>query len=239
MKFLVPLLALISWQISASLMQVHYFPTPITALAALFEDFNNGELIKDLSSSAYRFTIGVSMGIATSIILGTIIGRFKLVKTLLMPSLDGLRAMPVVALFPLIIMLFGINEKTAIFIIAFVSFVPTLITTVDSIQDTFNKYLSLIRNLNLSFIESVRKILIPGSMPGILSGVDLSVNQAFKALILAELLGVHSGIGFRLAEAAEFLNYNKVYYLLTLIGVIGVLISFSFGRVRRFILRWS
>ena len=239
MRFLVPLLALVIWQISAAMMHAHYFPTPTIAVAALIEDFSTGELIKDVYSSAYRFVIGVSIGIAASITIGTLIGRFEYVRNLLMPTLDGLRAMPVVALFPLIVMLFGINETTAIFIIAFVSFVPTLVTTVDGVQETFKKYRPLITNLDISFFSSVRKILIPGALPVILSGVDLSVNQAFKALILAELLGVHSGVGYRLSEAAEFLNYNKVYYLLILIGFIGVAISFTFGRVRSFILKWQ
>lgn len=238
LKLTIPVATLVIWLLASVAINAHYFPGPIDVFSTLINDIPSGELITDVLSSAKRLFLGCSLGIIVAIVLGIVFGLFDKARVMLMPTLNALRAMPVIALFPLIIMIFGITEATSIFIVAFVAAIPTLILTIDGVQQTRSEYSSLINNTTLSNSALIRHVLLPGAMPNILSGLDLSINQAFKVLILAELMGVNSGLGFRISEASEFLNYPKVYYLLIVIGFFALALNIAHSRFARRMLRW-
>ena len=170
-KVIIPLIFLGLWEVSALVMNAHYFPSFSKVVQVFLSDLETGQIWVDILPSGKRFAIGTSLGVVVSIIVGTLIGRFKAVDEMLSPTINAIRAMPVVALFPVIIMMLGISETTAIFIIAFVSFIPTLTTTIDGVKRVFNQYSVLIQNAEMGFFQSAYKVLIPGAMPEIFSGI--------------------------------------------------------------------
>jgi NitT/TauT family transport system permease protein len=146
---------------------------------------------------------------------------------------------PVTALIPLVVLVFGLSEMSSVFLLANVALIPILISTIDGVMLTNQTYGTLVRNLELSKFDEYAKVLIPGSMPTILIGVDLAVMNVFKFLIIAEMFGINSGVGFRLSESADFLSYNKVYAIVIWLAILGITLSFSLNKIKRFILKWT
>lgn len=239
-KVVFPIFLVICWQVTASILNVHYFPTIEQIFAAFVKTWTtSNEIEMDVIASLSRLAIGLSISIPFSIALGTLIGLNKKIKDLLIGSINCLRAMPITALTPLITMICGITEAASIFIVFLVSAVPTLVVTIDSVEQTIEKYRPLIRNFELSWPSAIAKVILPGSMPAILSGIDISINSAFKMLILAELLGSASGLGYRLIDSSHYLDFDKTYYLLLVIGFLGLMIATLTSFTRKKILSWT
>ena len=239
-RLVFPIFLLICWQITALTLNVHYFPPIEQIFGSFWKTWTTtNEIETDVISSLTRLLIGLGIAIPSAISAGILIGLNKTVKEMLMGSINCLRAMPITALTPLIIMICGITDAAAIMVVILASAVPTLIVTIDGVELTIEKYRPLIRNFELSWFQAIFKVIIPGSAPGILSGVDLSVNASFKMLILAELLGASSGLGFRLMDSSHYLDFDKAYYLLLLIGLLGLTIATITTYVRQRILKWT
>ena len=239
-KSVFPIFLIACWQITAITLNVHYFPTFEQIGAAFIKTWTtSNEIEMDIFASLSRLAIGLSISIPLAIAIGTLIGLNKQVKNLLTGTINCLRAMPITALTPLITMICGITEAASIVIVILVSAIPTLVVTVDSVEQTIEKYRPLIRNFELTWFAAIFKVILPGSMPAILSGIDISINSAFKMLILAELLGSASGLGYRLIDSSHYLDFDKTYYLLLTIGLLGLAIASLTSFIRKKLLRWT
>ena len=224
------------WQISAGLMGQHFFPTPITLLGAMSFDLVR-ELAIDLAYSLQRFAIGNIVGIVLAILLGSILALNKTLKTLFLPTFNGARSIPVIALFPVIILVFGMNERAAIFILSWIAFIPTFIATIDAVSVAKTTHDDFISEYSLTAYEKIVKLLLPSAFPSILSGIDLSLNLTFKFLILAELFGIQNGIGYKLSYSADYLNYNKVYIIVVIIALTGIIMSYMFNKLSNYVIK--
>lgn len=238
-KLLFPLCLVACWQLLASYFNVYYFPS----LGQIFDAFwktvtTSDELTVDMMSSFWRLSIGLLISIPMSIALGTLIGINKTAKSLLIGSVNYLRSMPITALAPLIIMTFGITDAAAVAIVFIASAVPTLVITIDSVEMTVDKFRPLIQNFELPWWKAIGSVILPGASPGILTGIDLSINSAFKMLIVAELFGSSSGLGFRLMDSSHYLDFSKAYYLLIVIGFLGLAIASITSYSRQKLLKW-
>jgi ABC-type nitrate/sulfonate/bicarbonate transport system permease component len=217
---------------------VNYYPTPEVVAHAFMKDFLSGDLFSDAGISFLRLVVSWFISIPLGMCLGFFIGKSPIIKKLLLPTISALKAIPIVAAFPLIIMTFGMTEKAAIFIIVFTSIVPIIVATVDGVSDAFEKYNPLIKNLELGFFASTFKVLIPAAMSTIFSSIDASVSISLRMLILAEIMGVPSGIGYRIMEATQFVDFGRMYYLLLFTAAVGILVTMVYASIRKRILVW-
>lgn len=229
---------LVIWQILASTLHFHYFPTIDAIVSSFINDIGSGEILSDVIVSFSRCLIGLGCSILVGISVGTAIGMNNYIKQLFMPTINGIRSMPITALIPLIIMAFGMTETATFVVLLLTATIPVLITTIDGISAANKKYYPLIANLELGNFKAITKVLLPASMPSIMSGIDISVNAGFKMLILAELMGTNAGIGFRLMEASHYLEYTKVYYLLFVISVMGITVTSIHNLLKDRVLKW-
>ena len=224
------------WQISAGLMGQHFFPTPLALLGTLSFDLVY-ELVTDMLYSLNRFAIGNILGIVSAVLFGSMLALNKTLKILFLPTFNGARSIPVIALFPVIILIFGMNENAAIFILTWIAFIPTFIATIDAVTVARVTHDDFISEYSLTVYEKVVKLLLPSAFPSILSGIDLSLNLTFKFLILAELFGIQNGIGYKLSYSADYLNYNKVYIIVVVIAVTGIIMSYVFNKLSNYIIK--
>lgn len=236
MHLIVPIIILMIWQISAGLMGQHFFPTPLKLISTLSFDLAY-ELLIDLFFSIKRFLIGNTLGISAAILSGSILALNETLRKLFLPTFNGARSIPVIALFPVIILVFGMNEYAAIFILTWIAFIPTFIATVDAVSVANTQHADFINEYSLTMFEKITKLLLPSALPSILSGIDLSLNLTFKFLILAELFGIQNGIGYKLSYSADYLNYNKVYIIVVVIAITGIIISFTFNKFSDYIIK--
>lgn len=233
-KLVVPILLLLCWEIGARSINLRLFPAP-SALVAFLSPQLIHELGVDYLYSFKRFIIAVVTGGSLGILVGVSIGYSETIKNLLMPTLNALRAIPTVALFPVAMLLFGITEKTGTIILAWLTFVPIVVASVDSIQLAIEKYSEFFETNSLTLFEKLSKVLLPEAAPAIMTGTDLGINLAFKFLILAEIFGIQHGIGYKLSYSSDYLNYEKVYIIIISLAICGLLISWSIAKVKEYV----
>jgi sulfonate transport system permease protein len=133
-----------------------------------------------------------------------------------------LRAIPFVALLPLVIVWFGVAETEKIFLVSLGVLFPIYINTTLGIRQIDPKLLELGRVSGLGMAETIRRIILPGALPSILTGVRYSLAVAWLALVVAETIGASSGIGFLAMDAREFLRTDVIILTIAIYALIGV-----------------
>ncbi len=132
------------------------------------------------------------------------------------------RAIPFLAMLPLVIVWFGVGEVAKIFLVALAVLFPIYINTMLGIRQIDPKLMELARVVGLERTAIVRRIILPGTMPSILTGVRYALAHAWLALVIAETLATTKGIGFLAMDAREFLNANVIVLTMIIYAIIGV-----------------
>ncbi len=224
LSWLVPLAILALWEVSsrAGLMSQQVLPSPASVAETAWRLIRSGELPAHLGASLLRAAAGFAIGGSIGFGLGVLVGFSRLAEALFDRSIQMIRAIPFLALLPLVIVWFGVDESGKIFLVSLAVLFPIYINTVLGIRQVDPKLLELARVQGLSRLETVRRIILPGAMPSILTGVRYSLATAWLALVIAETLATTKGIGFLAMDAREFLQTNVIVLTILIYAVIGV-----------------
>jgi sulfonate transport system permease protein len=224
LSWAVPLVLLILWEASsrAGLISQQVLPSPGAVAATAWRLVLSGELPKHLGASLLRAIAGFAIGGGIGFVLGVLVGFSRLAEALLDRPIQMIRAIPFLALLPLVIVWFGVDESGKIFLVSLAVLFPIYINTVLGIRQVDPKLLELARVQGLSRLETVRRIILPGAMPSILTGVRYALATAWLALVIAETLATTRGIGFLAMDAREFLQTNVIVLTILIYAVIGV-----------------
>lgn len=201
------------------------FPAPATVFVALFDLIKNGTLFIHIKDSLYRFIIGYVLAAVTAIILGLWLGRSKYIWPIVDPVIQLLRPISPVAWSPFIVLAFGIGNLPAIVIIFIAAFFPILLTTIKGVKSIDPQYLKLASNLQFNKFAVYRKIIIPATIPSIMSGLHLALGTAWIFLVAGEMVGSQSGLGYLIVDARNMLNLPNVLAGIIVIGVLGLLLD--------------
>lgn len=237
---IIPVVTIAVWQLlgSIGLVSPEFLPTPLSIAKAFFELTISGELAHHLGVSMGRAGIGFLIGALFGLTLGVLTGLFRSVEYLLDPSLQILRLVPHLAIAPLIILWFGFGEESKVVIIMSGSFFPLYINTFLGIRDVDLKLLEVGRVLGFSHYQRLHRLILPAALPNILLGFRLSLAVAWIGLVVAELIGSQSGVGFLINEAKQNSNTAVIFVGIIIFAVVGKLID-SFVRVlERKLLFW-
>lgn len=236
-KYIIPVCLLIAWEIIARILNAFYFPPASVAAIELYNQVLHGPVISDTLISASRLGLASVIAIPLTLLFSLYIGYNSLARELSLGIVKIMRALPSSALIPVIILMAGITYKSSIILLVYVIMVPLMISAIDSISHTANTYKPLIENLELPTYDAFKQILIPGSMPGILSGIDTSITVAFKFLIVVEMFGT-SGLGFRISNSADQMAYVTSYALLIWVSILGIMLFSWLEWAKRKIVHW-
>ncbi|HUK65996.1 MAG TPA: ABC transporter permease [Anaeromyxobacteraceae bacterium] len=198
----------------------------------------SGELPQDALGSLFRVTLGFLIGGGMALPLGLLMGRKPLAQELLGPALEVLRPIPPIAFIPLSILWFGLGNPPALFLIALGAFFPVLVNTVAGVRHVDSIYIRAAQNLGANEATLFRRIIIPGAMPHILTGMRVGIGVAFIVVIVAEMTAVNRGLGYRILEAREFMWSDKIIAGMITIGLCGLGIDTFMNRLNRRLLRW-
>lgn len=198
----------------------------------------SGELLLDTRRSMLRILLGFVIGAGLALPLGLLMGTSERVYLLVNPTVQILRPIPPIAFIPLSIIWFGIGDPPAVFLIALGAFFPVLLNTVAGVHHVDGIYLRAARNLGAHGLILFRRVILPAAMPYILTGIRLGIGTAFIVVIVAEMVGVQGGLGFRITESREFYWTDKVIAGMISIGMIGLAIDLGMDRLNRYLLRW-
>ncbi len=182
--------------------------------------------------------MGFLIGGVLGLVLGVLTGLFRSAEYVLDPSIQVLRLVPHLAIAPLIILWFGFGEVSKIAIILSGSFFPLYINTFMGIRGVDNKLFEVARVLGFSPYQKLRRLILPAALPGILLGLRLSLAVAWIGLVVAELIGSQSGVGFLINEAKQNSNTPVIFVGILIFAIIGKLIDSLFKALERRLLFW-
>jgi NitT/TauT family transport system permease protein len=213
-------------------------PKPSDVFATFVDLWKSGLLWKHLIPSISRLIIGAAMGASIGIGVGVLIGLFSLVRAGLVPLVAAIFPIPKIALLPLFVIWFGIDEPSKYALIAFGTFTPTVVATYGAVDNVDRSLIRMGQSFSLSWFSIVTKIVLPGAMPGILSGLRISLAIAIILLVAAEMLGAEYGIGAYILEAGSLYDLERLFVGVTILSILGVSVSAVIGMFENKFLDW-
>ena len=198
----------------------------------------SGEMVKDAFGSLYRVVAGFLLGGGLALPLGILMGASDWLYRLWNPLLQVLRPIPPIAWIPLSILWFGLGNPPAIFLIALGAFFPVLMNTIAGVRPVDTIYLRAAQNLGAGRVTLFARVMLPAAVPYILAGVRIGIGTAFIVVIVAEMVAVNNGLGFRISEAREYFWTDKIIAGMLTIGLLGLVIDLGMQQLNRYLLRW-
>ncbi len=239
--WLLPLILLALWQLASSQGWIasRVFPSPEGVARAFWTLLVSGDLGHHLAISSWRALLGFAIGGTIGLVLGLISGLSRLGERLLDTSVQMLRNVPHLALIPLVILWFGIDETAKIFLVALGTLFPIYINTWHGIRNIDPGLLEMARSYGLSGFSLFAQVILPGALPSIMVGVRFALGLMWLTLIVAETISANAGIGYLAMNAREFLQTDIVVVAILLYALLGKLADVSAQLLERRWLRWN
>lgn len=235
-----PVTLLLIWQLSVSAgwLSTRILPAPSAVLSAGWDLVSSGDIWQHLAISGWRAGIGFAIGGGLGLLLGFITGLSKWGERLLDSSVQMVRNVPHLALIPLVILWFGIDEAAKIFLVALGTLFPIYLNTYHGIRNIDAGLVEMARSYGLSGFSLFWQVILPGALPSILVGVRFALGFMWLTLIVAETISASSGIGYLAMNAREFLQTDVVVLAILLYAVLGKLADVAARSLERLWLRW-
>jgi NitT/TauT family transport system permease protein/sulfonate transport system permease protein len=215
------------------------FPGVPQILRAGYTLWANGLLIGDITTSLQRAAIGFVIGGASGILLAVVTATTKAGRSLLQPLLRLLAPVPTIGLVPLAILWFGLGEDSKTLVIALGVFVPVWINSHAGLASTPLDYLQAARCLGASRTQTLVRIILPEAAPDIVAGLRVGSAMAFVLIVVAEMTGTTSGLGYRIYQAQLFSQADRLIFCLIVLGFAGALCDLAISSVARPVTRWA
>jgi NitT/TauT family transport system permease protein len=237
---LVIVAVLAGWELVCRLAHVSpaILPPPTQVARRWFDYAASGELPHDAAATLWRVVVGFAIGAGLALPLGLWMGAASRAYELFNPLVQILRPIPPIAFIPLAILWFGLGNPPAYFLIALGAFFPVLMNTIAGVRNVDAIYVRAALNLGAPSSSMFRRVLLPGALPSILAGMRIGVGVAFICVIVAEMIAVNNGLGYRILEAREYFWSDKILAGMISIGLIGLCIDIGMARLNRRLLRW-
>ncbi|UCE31892.1 MAG: ABC transporter permease [Burkholderiales bacterium] len=213
-------------------------PAPSEALRALLDLARSGQLWLHLGASLQRLVLGWIAGTLLGLAFGLAAGLFSLARAGIIPLVAAIFPIPKIALLPLFIIWFGIGEESKVATILFGTFFPTVIAVYGGVDNVDRNLIRMGQSFGLKWRSIVRKIIIPGALPAILSGFRISASIAIILLVAAEMIGAEYGVGAYILLAGNLMATDQLIAGVAILSVMGLAVSWLIGRAERALLRW-
>jgi sulfonate transport system permease protein len=223
---------------AAGLIDPRVLPAPWTTAHTAWELIRDGRLPDDLAVSAVRAAEGFAWGVVVGVAVALVSGLSQLGGYLIDGLVQIKRSIPVLALIPLIILWFGIGEPMKVTVIALSVFVPMYIQTHAALRGMDVKHVELAETLGLGRWAFVRKVVLPGALPGVLTGLRFGVLAAWLALVVVEQLNATSGIGYMINLARTYAQSDVILVGLVVYALLGLTSDGAVRLVERRALAW-
>ena len=234
----VVIIALMEWGTRAGWISNLTLPRPSDVALTFVELWESGLLWAHLIPSLSRLVVGAALGVSAGIVVGVLIGLFSLARAGLAPIIAAIFPIPKIALLPLFVIWFGIDEPSKWALIAFGTFTPTVVATWGAVDNVDRTLIRMGQSFGLSWRSIVVKIVLPGALPGILSGLRVSLAIAIILLVAAEMLGAEYGIGAYILEAGSLYDLERLFAGVTILSILGVAVAATIGAAERALLAW-
>jgi sulfonate transport system permease protein len=240
LPWLAPLALLGAWQASASFgsLSQDVLPSPLAVVEAGWRLLLSGELARHAGISAFRALSGLLIGGGIGFFLGLANGLSKISEELTDSTLQMIRNVPHLALIPLVILWFGIDESAKLFLVALGTFFPVYINTFHGVRTVDPQLIEMARTYGLSRKALFTQVIFPSALPSIFVGLRFALGIMWLTLIVAETIAAQSGIGYMAMQAREFLRLDVVVLAILIYAALGKLADVVARVLERRMLQW-
>ena len=232
-------IALWAWISQRDFVNPVFVPTPGSVWEAARDILADESLWLDLKASFLRVSAGFLLAAALGVPLGILMGSFKVFEGLLQPITEFVRYIPVPALIPICMVLFGIDELSKIMLIWLGTFFQLVLMVADETRRVPYELLQVSYTLGARRREVLRLVMWRAARPGIFDALRLCNGWAWTYLVVAELVAANEGLGYRVLKFSRFLQTPKIWVYLVLLGVIGLSLDLVFRVLNRQLFHWA
>jgi len=234
-------LLILAWHLIATfgLVNEALMPTPAHVGAKFFDLLFNGRLPMDILKSTQRVVLGVVLGIAVAVPVGFLIGWYKDARTFLDPLINFFRALPPIALIPLVIVYFGIGEIAKVAILFYATFFAGVIVMYEGVAQISPIFVKVSRTLGATDAEIFRKVIFPLTIPHILTALRVALGVAWATLVASELIAAQQGLGAMIQNASSFFQLDIIYVGIICIGFIALAMDVLLRRLSKRLVAWQ
>jgi NitT/TauT family transport system permease protein len=196
-----------------------FTPTPAAVLSKMVDGIESGELLLDIRLSVLRVLIGVGIGCTLAVPIGFALAWFATVRSMFSPLVSFFRALPPLALIPLVIVYLGIDESARISLLVYAAFFSAVIVIYESVAAIDDVYVRAGRALGTTELELFRRVVVPLMVPQVFVGVRVALGVCWATVVAAELVAAQRGLGAMMQKSAQFFRQDEVFVGIILIGL--------------------
>ncbi|MBF6078319.1 ABC transporter permease [Nocardia beijingensis] len=235
-----PLLLIAAWVAGSATgtLDPETLPAPWTVAETAGDLLADGRLQSNLLTSVQRAAIGLGLGVAIGLVLALLAGLSRVGEALVDGPIQIKRAIPTLALIPLFIVWFGIGEEMKLVVITTSVAIPIYLNTHAHLRSVDARYVELAQTVGLSRWEFIRRIALPGSLPGFFTGLRLAVTISWLALVVVEQVNATSGIGYLMTQARTYGQIDIIVVGLVIYGLLGLFGDLLVRAAERRALSW-
>jgi len=210
-----------------------FLPSPYDVVHSVATWLRDDELLDDVAISCFRVVAGWALSALIALPLGLLIGTYRVVQALLEPLTDFIRYMPAVAFIPLVMLWIGIDEGAKVAIIFIGTFFQMVLMVAEDVRRVPMAQIEVAQTLGASRLEVIEHVIIPSAKPALLDTLRITMGWAWTYLVVAELVAANSGLGYAIIKAQRFLQTDKIFAGILLIGAIGLAMDQAFRLLHR------
>jgi NitT/TauT family transport system permease protein len=234
-------LLLLLWHFSVKLTGTDVFPSPLSVERGLTQLIEGGLLWRYVADSLGRVGVGYLTAVAVGVPGGLLLGWYPSAAQVVNPVIQMLRPISPIAWIPVAIVLFGVGNVAAIYLIFLGAFFPIVVSTMNGVRNVPSMYRRAGRNFGLSPLQLLAKVVLPAALPQMLVGLRIALGIAWLVVVAAEMIAVDSGLGYLVIDARNAgKRYDLVVAAMILIGVTGLALDFGIRRAEKLkSIRWG
>jgi NitT/TauT family transport system permease protein len=228
------------WAVTAAgLIDPLFLPGPASVVRRFFTWLVNGDLLTDTGISVYRVLAGFLISVVMALPLGLYIGAYQPVRAFFEPLMEFARYLPAVAFVPVVLLWAGIGEGSKIAVIWIGTFFQLVIMVSEDVARVPMAQIEAARTLGATNGEVAKLVLLRSAMPAIFDTFRVTLGWAWTYLVVAELVAANSGLGYAILKAQRFLQTDRIFVGVAVIGLIGLATDQAFRLAHRKLFPWT
>jgi len=231
---------LLLWQLLAAYVVKNglFLAAPTQVIGAIVRLWATGALQRHLLTSGQEFLIGFALASGGGVPLGLAMASSESFKRILFPWVSAFYATPIVALSPLLILWLGIDLWSKVAVVISVVIFPVIINTETGVRSTDPQLIEAVRSFGASSGQIFQKVSLPSALPFILAGLRLGVGRGLIGVVVGELFGARSGLGFLIMDSAQVFNMPSLFAGVVVLAAIGIILTTGFEMLERHLVPW-
>lgn len=214
-------------------------PSPVEVLETFWTRLTQGELLINILMSVQRVVAGLLLGMLAAVPVGFMIGWYAPVRRFVDPLINFFRALPPIALIPLVIVYLGIGELAKIAILFYASFFAAVIVMYEGMTQISPVYIRVARTLGATDMEIFLKVMVPMAVPHMLTALRVALGVAWATLVASELVAAQQGLGAMIQNASAFFDLRTIYLGIICIGALALLMDLALRALSRRLVSWQ